>query len=781
MIAYLTKSDASEGFNQMIDFLNGSLIKYALTVNPNIYVSCIKQFWSSVSVKKVNDVTRLQAKVNKKRVIITEAIIIDALRLNDAEGIDCLPNEEIFTELARMGYEKPSTKLTFYKAFFSRCSGVETPLFEGMIVAQQVDESATKLNDDDVPAGVAVEGAAEVNVDVVPAAVDEPSTPSPTPSTQPPPPSQDIPSTSQRVNKLERRNKLKVSKLRILKKVGTTQRVNTSYDTVMDDISKQGRMIPNMDADVDVTLKDIAKDVAIYAETEESVDVQGGKQSLKHKFIKINLEHADKKTKEQIEEEDSRALKRISKSQEEKQLRSRRWMKRVNLVSGYLLSTSKINCVEVAFCLALRFALEALRFISEDLVFCLQKNLRRYPQWRSRFLRYIDTRPNGDALRKCILSCPYKPTTVLVQAVAATDNSPAIPKHTTLRKCGKLLKGYNKTRFYKLMNEMIRNNLTDATMQVNVQFLQQLQPKWLRFVTIVKQQHKLDEVSYHKLFDILKQYQKEVNELHAERLARNANPLALVATAQANQDPYYQISKHQTSKSHKSYAPSSKPSIPTRSHITTRHKDKEIAKPITPPSKTASKEDTDPEQAQMDKDIKPKRVKDSAFDKEKMLLYKQAEQGTNSEPVEQVQIDAGYNVFANELQHSEQSESVSNTFLVEMDDSNVIPDSLDMCEDDIQNDQNDVESDDERVAHANLKLDVDENKKFQKQLKKSNTTLAQELKECKTILAKTSKSLGSLLVFGIVARLHFRPSRLSFRGIRPLMTVPLPMTNLNVS
>ncbi|GJV63960.1 hypothetical protein Tco_1474788 [Tanacetum coccineum] len=37
----------------------------------------------------------------------------------------------------------------------------------------------------------------------------------------------------------------------------------------------------------------------------------------------------------------------------------------------------------------------------------------RYAQWRSRFLRYIDTRPNGDALRKCILEGPYTPTTVL--------------------------------------------------------------------------------------------------------------------------------------------------------------------------------------------------------------------------------------------------------------------------------------------------------------------------------------------------------------------------------
>nr|GEW44119.1 hypothetical protein [Tanacetum cinerariifolium] len=119
MIAYLTKSDVSERFNQIINFLNGSSIKYTLTVNPNIYVSCIKQFWTFVVVKKVNDVTRLQALVDKKRVIITEATIRDALRLNDAEGIDCLPNEEIFIELARMGYEKPFTKLTFYKAFFS--------------------------------------------------------------------------------------------------------------------------------------------------------------------------------------------------------------------------------------------------------------------------------------------------------------------------------------------------------------------------------------------------------------------------------------------------------------------------------------------------------------------------------------------------------------------------------------------------------------------------------------------------------------------------------------
>ncbi|GKD74508.1 hypothetical protein Tco_1332790 [Tanacetum coccineum] len=189
--------------------------------------------------------------------------------------------------------------------------------------------------------------------------------------------------------------------------------------------------------------------------------------------------------------------------------------------------------------------------------------------------------PNGDALRKCILEGPYTPTIVTTPAVPATENSPAVPEQTTVetvmnmtpknrahfesekeaihliltgigdeiystvdacqtaqemweaieRLQQETIESYY-TRFYKMMNEMIRNNLTVATMQVNVQFLQQLQPEWSRFVTIVKKQHKLDEVSYHKLFDILKQYQKEVNELHAERMAKNSNPLALVATAQ---------------------------------------------------------------------------------------------------------------------------------------------------------------------------------------------------------------------------------------------------------
>ncbi|GKA87167.1 hypothetical protein Tco_0808878 [Tanacetum coccineum] len=123
-----------------------------------------------------------------------------------------------------------------------------------------------------------------------------------------------------------------------------------------------------------------------------------------------------------------------------------------------------------------------------------------------------------------------------------------------------------------------------------------------------------------------------------------------------------------------------------------------------------------------------------------------ADSGTDAEPLEQVHYDTDHNVFTNDLQHFEQSESISNTCAVETGDSNVIPDSPDMCDNDIQNDQHDVDCDDERVALANLianlKLDVDDNKKIQKQLKKANATLTQELTECKSILAETSRTLG---------------------------------------
>ncbi|GJY52152.1 hypothetical protein Tco_0442999 [Tanacetum coccineum] len=81
---------------------------------------------------------------------------------------------------------------------------------------------------------------------------------------------------------------------------------------------------------------------------------------------------------------------------------------------------------------------------------------------------------------------------------------------------GETLESYY-SRFYKMMNELVRNKCEVTNHQVDVQFLLQLQPEWQRFVTLVKQSQELKIVSYHKLYDILKQHQSEVNEIRDGR------------------------------------------------------------------------------------------------------------------------------------------------------------------------------------------------------------------------------------------------------------------------
>ncbi|GKE46959.1 hypothetical protein Tco_1478217, partial [Tanacetum coccineum] len=119
LVAFLAKPVESEGFEQVVDFLNAHNIKYALIVNPTIYTSCIKQFWATVKVKTINGEQQLQALVDGKKIVITEASVRRDLQLDDEKGTNCFSNATIFEELTRMRYEKLTQKLTFYKAFFS--------------------------------------------------------------------------------------------------------------------------------------------------------------------------------------------------------------------------------------------------------------------------------------------------------------------------------------------------------------------------------------------------------------------------------------------------------------------------------------------------------------------------------------------------------------------------------------------------------------------------------------------------------------------------------------
>ncbi|GJT62262.1 hypothetical protein Tco_1005795 [Tanacetum coccineum] len=120
MVAYLKKSEGSEGFHQIVDFLNTSHIKFTLTKNPTIYTSLIQQFWQTASASTLKDgEVEITATIDGQLNTFTEASLRRYLKLEDVDGISSLPNTEIFEQLALMGYAFDSDKLTFQKGHFS--------------------------------------------------------------------------------------------------------------------------------------------------------------------------------------------------------------------------------------------------------------------------------------------------------------------------------------------------------------------------------------------------------------------------------------------------------------------------------------------------------------------------------------------------------------------------------------------------------------------------------------------------------------------------------------
>ncbi|GKF33788.1 hypothetical protein Tco_0106988, partial [Tanacetum coccineum] len=85
MVAFLSKPEESDRFEQIVDFLNAHPIRHALTINPTIYISCIEQFWSTVKVKTINGEAQLHALIDSKKRIITESSVRRDLKLEDEE------------------------------------------------------------------------------------------------------------------------------------------------------------------------------------------------------------------------------------------------------------------------------------------------------------------------------------------------------------------------------------------------------------------------------------------------------------------------------------------------------------------------------------------------------------------------------------------------------------------------------------------------------------------------------------------------------------------------
>nr|GEZ15003.1 hypothetical protein [Tanacetum cinerariifolium] len=312
--------------------------------------------------------------------------------------------------------------------------------------------------------------------------------------------------------------------------------------------------------------------------------------------------------------------------------------------------------------------------------------------------------------------------------------------------------------------------------------------EWQRFATLVKQSQELKTISYHKLYDILKQLSNEVNELRSERIAHTANPLALVA----QQQPVYHPQTHPTHYTQNSLTRSQQAATRNRGKAIVNSplpiydqelsmvaeddgmsKGKEIDKlmalislsfkKIYKPTNNNLRTSYTPveqiwiilqglteamgmiikEQADWRDD-----TDDESEDQELEAHYMymaQIQEVTpdaaddsgpifDTEPVQKVQNNDNYNVFAIESEHHEQSKSVHDTYSIEQDEYNVIIDSLDMSYDREQIDQNDNDDDlaNERELLASLiaklKCEIDGIKNRNKFLETSNKVLVDKLK-----------------------------------------------------
>nr|GEW37136.1 hypothetical protein [Tanacetum cinerariifolium] len=104
MVAILEKTEHNTNSHQIVDFLEASHIRYDLTLSPTIYVSHIRQFWSTARIETTNQETKIIATVDGKPQTISESSLRRHLKLNDEERISSLLDAKLFENLSLMGY-----------------------------------------------------------------------------------------------------------------------------------------------------------------------------------------------------------------------------------------------------------------------------------------------------------------------------------------------------------------------------------------------------------------------------------------------------------------------------------------------------------------------------------------------------------------------------------------------------------------------------------------------------------------------------------------------------
>nr|GEY93796.1 synaptobrevin, longin-like domain protein [Tanacetum cinerariifolium] len=121
MIDILEKYEHNQDFYQIVDSVEASHIRYALTFNPTVYVSHIRQFWSTAKIETTKEGTKILPTVDGKLITVFESSIRRNIKLNDEACISSLPDAELFENLTLMRYNiSPNQKFTFQKGQFSR-------------------------------------------------------------------------------------------------------------------------------------------------------------------------------------------------------------------------------------------------------------------------------------------------------------------------------------------------------------------------------------------------------------------------------------------------------------------------------------------------------------------------------------------------------------------------------------------------------------------------------------------------------------------------------------
>ncbi|GJZ30569.1 hypothetical protein Tco_0575616 [Tanacetum coccineum] len=118
-VGFLEKPKGSADYHQVLDFLRHSHIRYAISHDPIIYDSLVKQFWSTASFRASEEgLPAILATIDRTPYTITESLVRSQLQLNDAGGVEDLSIADIYLGMDNLGYPSKG-KLTFFKNKFS--------------------------------------------------------------------------------------------------------------------------------------------------------------------------------------------------------------------------------------------------------------------------------------------------------------------------------------------------------------------------------------------------------------------------------------------------------------------------------------------------------------------------------------------------------------------------------------------------------------------------------------------------------------------------------------